>query len=212
MCEKKKLEFPPRFQLIDVSYPAGSFSTDLPLLLHSVCASPPPPPLHCSTGLPCSLAHRYMTYPSTHTSYTPPQCLLLLLNWQFLHVYKPKAKKIEEKRRNWSQAQLSPFPCLFVSPFFLFWLPLSQAARAEAFAFLAAAAGAASVCAACAHILLIVLFMMLLRAPCSYRAQPARQPLPKPNAVIVPIEPHRCHNCHLQVAAVPRSPTCCICI
>lgn len=205
------MEFPPRFQLIDVSSPAGSFSTDLPLLLHSVCAS-------------CSSCCCYYCCMVCHGLWhiviwlTQPWCLLLLLNWQFLHVYKPKAKgknaeKKTETKHSLVLSHVFRFSFLFVLASFI------TSCTSGSFCFFGCCCcrlRVRSLAARCAHILLIVLFMMLLLLSGSASSPSS----PKPNAVMAPIGPHRCHSCHLQVAAVPLSislspspsPTCCICI
>lgn len=157
------MESPPRFELIDVSSPAGSFSTDLPLLLHSMCSCCCCC-CHCCLlyGLPWSLAHRYMTYPALVS--------LVAFELTIFACLQAKGKKQRQKRQqhtqktkneNWSQAWLSPFPCLFIS--FCFGFLYHKLYTSGSFCFFGCCRlRVRSLSARCAHILLIVLFMMLL--------------------------------------------------
>lgn len=159
---RKKMESPPRFELIDVSSPAGSFSTDLPLLLHSMCSSSCCC-CHCCLlyGLPWSLAHRYMTYPALVSLVAFELTIFACLQAKGK---KGGGKRGNEKMKNWSQAQLSPFPCLFIS--FCFGFLYHKLYTSGSFCFFGCCCccrlRVRSLSARCAHILLIVLFMMLL--------------------------------------------------
>lgn len=97
------------------------------------------------------------------------RCLLLLLNWQFLHVYKPKAKKAEAKEapKKWkteAKHSLVLSSCLFIS--FCFGFLYHKLYTSGSFCFFGCCCccrlRVRSLSARCAHILLIVLFMMLL--------------------------------------------------
>lgn len=67
----------------------------------------------------------------------------------------------KKKRKNWSQAELSPFPCLFIS--FCFGFLYHKLYTSGSFCFFGCCRlRVRSLSARCAHILLIVLFMMLL--------------------------------------------------
>lgn len=78
---------------------------------------------------------------------------------------KSGGKRGTEKMKNWSQAQLSPFPCLFIS--FCFGFLYHKLYTSGSFCFFGCCCCCCrlrvrSLSARCAHILLIVLFMMLL--------------------------------------------------
>lgn len=97
----------------------------------------------------------------------------------------------------------------------LFWLPLSQAVHERKLLLfwlllLLPPSCALLVSSLCSHPVDCIVYdaaapgaaptaVAVALAPAIGYSQQQRQP----NAVIVPIETHRCHNCHLQVAAVP---------
>lgn len=121
---------------------------------------------HCCLlyGLPWSLAHRYMTYPALLSlvafELTIFACLQAKGKKQ-RHKRQQHTQKTKKKRKNWSQAELSPFPCLFIS--FCFGFLYHKLYTSGSFCFFGCCRlRVRSLSARCAHILLIVLFMMLL--------------------------------------------------
>lgn len=100
---------------------------------------------------------------------TPPSVSLVAFELTIFACLQAKGKKSggkrgTEKMKNWSQAQLSPFPCLFIS--FCFGFLYHKLYTSGSFCFFGCCCccrlRVRSLSARCAHILLIVLFMMLL--------------------------------------------------